>query len=234
MSVKNYIPPERPENPFATGVAVKSFDSIWGSLQQQNRILRYVVIVACASFFLSIAISLYAVSRPQSIPVLVTMNDLGETHYVGEVSRKNYQNFEVPEIAIRYQVKEFISLYYSMSTDRTVMKKSLKKIYSYLTGTTSTKYSTMLKEDKPFAEFGELTREVFFQTEPLKLSKDSWQVDFQVVTRTLDGSITDKKLIRSVLSTKTLKPAEEDLVNNPLGIYITAFDMKTLNTNEIK
>ena len=36
----------------------------------------------------NIGITMYAVSQPDSIPGLVTMNDFGETQYIGPVSRK--------------------------------------------------------------------------------------------------------------------------------------------------
>ena len=56
--------------------------------EQKNRLLKFIVVVSVLAFFLSIGITMYAVLQPESIPVLVTMNDFGETQYVGPVSRK--------------------------------------------------------------------------------------------------------------------------------------------------
>ena len=53
--------------------------------EQKNRLLKFIVVVSVLAFFLSIGITMYAVSQPDSIPGLVTMNDFGET---GSVSRK--------------------------------------------------------------------------------------------------------------------------------------------------
>lgn len=209
---------------------LEHFDYICGQIQNKNKILRYVVIVSCLAFFLSIGLTLYAIAQPESIPVLVTMNDFGQTQYIGKVTRRNFQNFNVPEIAIEYQVKEFINLYYTLSTDKIVMNKSLAKMYHLLTSTTASKFTTMIKEEKPFDEFGDITRDVIFQTEPLTLSKNTYQIDFQVITRTLEGTIRDNKTYRSVISTKMLEPSQDDLKDNPLGIYISAFDIKEINT----
>lgn len=234
MSIKNYSPQGSAATPFnseltSTGsLQLRHFDQICGHVIKENRILRYVVIISCLAFFLSIGITLYAVSLPESIPVLVTMNDFGEASYVGAVSRRNYQNFQVPEIAVQYQVKEFVNLYFTLSTDRTVMKKSVSKTYHLLTSTTATKYTSHLKNENPFADFGSKTREVVFQTEPLQLSRDTYQLDFQVTARTLSGNETDAKLYRAVVSVKTLQPSDEDIRDNPLGIYITAFDFKEI------
>lgn len=110
------------------------------------------------------------------------------------------------------------------------MKKSLSTTYHLLTSTTASKYSSKLKEENPFADFGSKTREVFFQTEPLQLSKDSYQVDFQVVTRSLSGSVSENQKLRAVISVKVLQPSDDDIKDNPLGIYITAFDFKEIMT----
>ena len=56
--------------------------------EQKNRLLKFIVVVSVLAFFLSIGITMYAVLQPESIPVLVTMNDFGETQYIGPVSRK--------------------------------------------------------------------------------------------------------------------------------------------------
>lgn len=236
MSIKNFSPQGETTTPFnskmnaVNQMQLQHFDFICGQVMKENRILKYVVIVSCLAFFVSIGITLYAVSLPESIPVLVTMNDFGETKYVGAVSRKNFQNYNVPELAVQYQVKKFVNLAYTLSTDKAVMKKSLSTTYHLLTSTTASKYSSKLKEENPFADFGSKTREVFFQTEPLQLSKDSYQVDFQVVTRSLSGSVSENQKLRAVISVKVLQPSDDDIKDNPLGIYITAFDFKEIMT----
>lgn len=228
MGTKNYYPKGTNETPF--NPQLQHFDFICGQVMKENRILKFVVIVAVLSFFLSIGISIFAVSRPDSIPVLVTMNDFGETQYIGPVSRRNYQNFNVPEVAVQAQVKEFISLTNTLSTDKTVMKKAVNKTYHLLTATTASKYSTLVKENNPFSDFGNRTKEVLFQTEPLKVSLDTYQVDFQVITRQLSGSIMKNETFRAVITVKMLQPSEEDIKDNPLGIYITSFDVKPIET----
>ena len=232
MSIKSYQPQGGITTPFnskkndVNTLQLQHFDFICGQVMKENRILKYVAIISCLAFFLSVAVTFYAVSLPESVPVLVTMNDFGETNYVGAVSRKNFQNYSVPEIAIQFQIKKFVELSYTLSTDKRVMQKSLSKTYHLLTSTTASKYSSRLKEETPFSEFGSRTREVIFQTEPLQLSRDSYQVDFKVIERQLSGTIMSNKTFRAVVSIKVLKPSDDDIKDNPLGIYITAFDFK--------
>ncbi|MCR5252603.1 MAG: type IV secretion system protein [Treponema sp.] len=235
MSTKSFYPQGEPTTPFnstkineVNALQLQHFDFICGQVMKENRILRYVVVIACLSFFLSIGISLFAITLPETIPVLVTMNDFGETNYVGAVSRRNFQNFVVPEIAIQAQVKKFVNYAYTLSTDKIVMQKSLSNTYHLLTSTTASKYSLRIKEEKPFEDFGTRTREVIFETEPLQLSKDTYQLDFKVVTRLLTGTISESKTYRAVVSVKVLKPSNDDIKENPLGVYITAFDFKEI------
>ncbi len=173
---------------------LQHFDFICGQIINENRILKFVVVAAVLSFFLSIGICIYAVAQPDSIPVLVTMNDFGETQYIGPVSRKNYQNFNVPEVAVQAQVKEFVNLMNTLSTDKAVMKKSVNKTYHLLTSITASKYSTLVREDNPFKDFGSRKKEVLFQTEPLKVSSDTYQVDYQIITRQLSGQLMSNTL----------------------------------------
>lgn len=226
MQTKTYLPKGTNATPF--NPQLEHFDFICGQIINENKILKFVVVVSCLAFFLSIGITIFAVNRPDSIPVLVTMNDFGETRYVGEVTRKNYQNFQVPEIAVSYTIRQFITIYHSLSTDRAVVRKNVEAAYHLLTSTTASKYSTLLKENNPFEDFGKCTREVEFETEPLKITKDTYQLDYKVVTRQVSGSIQQVERFRTAITVKTLNPAKDDIKDNPLGIYITNFDIKEL------
>ena len=102
-------------------------------------------------------------------------------------------------------------------------------LYHLLTSVTAQRYSTLVKEQNPFADFGTRTREVLFQTEPLKVSADTYQVDYQLITRQLSGQVMSNEAYRAVITIKMLQPPEEDIKDNPLGIYITSFDMKKID-----
>ena len=227
MSTKSY--PPKGTNATRFNPQLEHFDMICGQTMRENRMLKLeVVVLVIIVLVLSIGIVFFLSKRTQIIPALVTMNDFGQTQYVGEVSRKNYQNFTIPEIAVTYQVKEFINLYKTLSSDKEIVKKNIEKSYHLLTSVSASKYSTLLKENNPYKDYGSYTKEVIFETDPLKISKDTYQVDFKQITRTLQGLVVDSKRQRAVVTIKTLKPTEEDIKDNPLGIYITDFDIKDI------
>ena len=40
----------------------------------------------------------------------------------------------------------------------------------------SSKYSTLLRENNPYKDFGDYTKEVIFETDPLKISKNTYHI----------------------------------------------------------
>ena len=228
MTSKIYPPKGTNTTPF--NPQLQHFDMICGQTMKENRILKIENIVKdFVIVVLSCGIVFFLLKRTQIVPCLITMNDFGQTQYVGKVSRKNYQNFNIPEVAVRYQIKDFINLYKSLSSDKEVVKKNIEKAYHLLTAVSASKYSTFLRENNPYKDFGDYTKEVRFETDPLKISKDTYQVDFKITKRTITGIITEETRQRAVISVKTLEPTEEDIKDNPLGIYITDFDIKNIN-----
>lgn len=224
---KSYPPKGTNSTPF--NPQLQHFDMICGQVMKENGILKLVLVVLIFIIaVLSIGISFFLTKRTQVIPAIVTMNDFGQAQYVGEVSRKNFQNFNIPEVAMSYQVKDFINIYKSLSSDKAVVKRNIEKAYHLLTAVSASKYSTLLREDNPYKDFGDHTREVEFETEPLKISKDTYQVDYRLITRTLTGVIIKDIRQRAVITIKALNPTEEDIQDNPLGIYITDFDIKDI------
>lgn len=224
---KSYPPKGTNSTPF--NPQLQHFDMICGQVMKENGILKLALVVLIFIIaVLSIGISFFLTKRTQVIPAIVTMNDFGQAQYVGEVSRKNFQNFNIPEVAMTYQVKDFINIYKSLSSDKEVVKRNIEKAYHLLTAVSASKYSTLLREDNPYKDFGDHTREVEFETEPLKISKDTYQVDYRLITRTLTGVIIKDIRQRAVITIKALNPTEEDIQDNPLGIYITDFDIKDI------
>lgn len=225
---KNFTPEGQNKTPF--NPQLEHFDYICGQIIQENKMLKFVTTIAAVGFILSIAICFYAVTQPETVPVLINLNEFGESQYIGKITKKNYQNFNVPEVAVVYQVKKFLQLKETLSTDREVMRKSMKEIYGMLTSNSSMRFNNFVKENDPYKDFGYRTKELMFQTEPLRVSTNTYQVDYQVTSRSITGGILETNIRRAIVTTEMLQPSEEDIKTNPLGIYITNFDIQKLET----
>ena len=72
-----------------------------------------------------------AINQPKTVPLVVTVSDWGEAKYVGNVSRNNWQGIKVPEIAIEYQLRKFVTNFYAISSDPQVLKNNLNECMAF-------------------------------------------------------------------------------------------------------
>lgn len=85
----------------------------------------------------------------------------------------------------------------------------------------------MLRQDNPLKNVGKAFRTVDIET-VLKLSESSYQADFVISDKDRTASRVRKRRFRGIISIKLLEPAKEDMILNPLGIYVTDFDFKEI------
>ena len=206
------------------------FDMYRNMVKMEERGERKWRLFAIASFgclVICIMLLVWAIRLPKTVPLVITVSDWGEAKYVGNVSNYSYNGMKVPQIAIEYQIRKFVTNTFAIPTDRTILSQNLSDCYSALTKDSANKFTEMVKADNINGKFGSQQRTVEIES-ILKLSDDSYQVDFFITTSSLAGKVTEKKRTRGVLSTQLLEPASEDQKLNPLGIYITNFDFTTL------
>ena len=192
--------------------------------QNKFRIMAYV---SLTGFILAIAALVYALTLPRTVPVLITMSDWGEAKYVGEINKLSYQGIKVPQIAIEYQLRKFVSNYFSIPGDPDILKKNLVDCYSCLTSETADKLSSQLKENNPLKNYGSVRKTVDIES-ILTLSKNSYQVDFIISTTNPRNQNIITTRMRGVLTVSLLEPDEDDKILNPLGIYISSYDFREI------
>jgi hypothetical protein len=229
MSVKFFQGAGNNSTPFNS--MLKEYDRIIGMQNKENRTWRVIAIVSLSAFFISLGLLLYAIKLPKTVPMVITVSDFGEAKYVGEVSRLSYDNINVPEIAIQFQIRKFIINMRTINSDATVMKQNINNLYTMLTTATAQKVSTMLRSENPFSDFGKFKRAAVIES-LLKLSNEAYQVDFIETRMTQSGGILDRTRYRAIVSTELLEPSDNVKMENPLGIFISAFDISKVNTIE--
>ena len=184
---------------------------------------KFFAYVSLGGFVLSLIIMVWAINLPKSVPVLVSLSDFGEAKYIGEVNRINYSGIKIPEIAIEYQIRKFVTNKYTIPGDAEVLRNNLIDCYSCLTRDTSSKLSTELKEHNPIKDVQNIRRKVEIES-VLKTSKNSYQVDFTITqTSPNEGSKVVIRM-RGIVTVVLLEPADDDKILNPLGIYFNAYD----------
>jgi type IV secretion system protein VirB5 len=202
---------------------LSEYDRIIGEQCRENKTWRRIALVSLAAFFVSLLIVFYALTRPATIPLVITVSDWGEAKYVGDVSKYSYAALQVPEVAIHYQLRRFVSNYYSIPADAAVLQSNLKECYASLTGSSAQKLSSHLRSQNPFDSVGIRTVRVEIES-LLELAGKSYQVDFIVSESRPNETQMRRERMRGTLTVELLEPDRDDLILNPLGIYIAAFD----------
>lgn len=207
----------------------KEYDRIIGLQNKENRTWRIIAVASLSFLFLSLLLLLYAIKLPKTIPMVITVSEYGEAKYVGNVSKLSYSNMKVPDIAIQYQIKRFVTNMNTITSDAQVMKQNIRDCYNMLSGDAGLKLSNILKNDNPFDKFGDIKQSILLES-ILQLSPQSYQVDYIQSKITMTGVVTDRTRYRGIISIALLEPPEDKKIENPLGIYISDFDFTKVNT----
>jgi type IV secretion system protein VirB5 len=171
-----------------------------------------------------IGILVYAVSMRKTVPVLVAVAQWGEAQYLGEV--KASSSMRVPETAIQYQIRDFITDLRGIPGDSDILYRDITRCYDMVTAKGEKKMTSELRAADPFKDVGRIKRSVTIET-ILRLSTGTYQADWIE-----SSSGTDSRTIhyRGLFTVKLLEPPEKKRVSNPLGIYIDDYDMTELES----
>ena len=109
-------------------------------------------------FLVSFCFFVYATGLQKTVPVLINVMPNGETQYLGEV-RQNAV-IQVPESAILFHVKKFISNLRSVSSDREVLYNNITECYDMITSSYEPAMTRLLRGASPFDLIGNTRRTV--------------------------------------------------------------------------
>ena len=227
MGERSFFAPEG-GNPTAFSQSQTSPDfalheTIQATAQRDARMWQVIALVSLSSFFIALGILAYALSLPKTIPVIVTVNPDGQAHYVGRVDRSMYGNTAIPEIAKEYQIKELLTLMHSWVIDQQAQSLYIKKTQAAVQAGAIRQLDAFYRGDNPFNHLGRETRAV--QLEPLlKQTDNTYVCYFKLVRRHINGYELSNERWTALVNVDVY----ETTPDNPLGIYITNFDLKQI------
>lgn len=206
---------------------------IYEQLKRMDRInekkWKFVAIFSALCLSFTLMLLAYTINLPKTVPLVISVSDFGEAKYVGAANKLSYSGMKIPQVAIEYQIRKFVINKFSLSTDGEVCRNNIREIYTMLTSTGSVKYSDELRDVNPLADVGKIIRSVDIES-VLKLSSNSYQIDFYVNTENYEHRQKTASHIRGIVQTELLAPDKEDLIKNPLGIYIKDYDFTEIKT----
>jgi type IV secretion system protein VirB5 len=217
--------PEAPlGNPFLEGQD-RAYADILDDKMKETRWWRGIVgtgilLLSLANFCFFV----YAVKQQKTVPVLVNVMPTGEAQYLGEVRQQGA--LQVPETAVQYQVRKFITNLRSVSTDPEVLYNNIDECYAMVTASYEPVMTRFLRGASPFDLVGKARRSVEVES-VLKITGNSYQIDWR---ETLTDNTSSRKAarMRALVTVRMLPPGDAAVRKNPLGIYIENCEMTEL------
>jgi type IV secretion system protein VirB5 len=177
-----------------------------------------------ALFAASLGFFIYAVRMQKTVPVLINVMPNGEAQFLGEVRQPG--QIAVPEAAIQFQIRRFITNLRSVSTDSQVLYNNIEDCYAMVTSSYEPAMTRFLREASPFALVGKTRRTVEIES-AIKITGSSYQIDWAETS--VDSSQARKPTrMRAIVTVKLLPATDETVKKNPLGIYIDNCEMTQL------
>jgi type IV secretion system protein VirB5 len=205
-------------NPFDR--AEKAYGDLLANERKGKNRWRVTAFISQGIVVLCVFILWYAVTLPETVPLIITVAPWGEAEYRGNVSGPTYKSAEIPEIAIQYQVREFVTEMRSISSDSEILYQNITRCYARVTEKCGRKMTAALREEDPFSLVGKEKRTVTIES-ILRLSTHTWQVDWIENTSGTNGG---NRRMRGVFTVELLEPSAKQRTLNPLGIYVDDYD----------
>jgi type IV secretion system protein VirB5 len=210
------------KNPFHDGD--KAYAEILADKIKETQIWRKSAFASMGLFAVSLILFYYSVSRQQTVPVLINVMPSGESQYLGEVRQTG--SVQVPEAAIHYQIRTFISNYRTVSTDYQVVYSNIDDCFVTVTPNYAPIFRQALLDNSPFSLVGKIRRSVEIES-VLLITGRSYNVNWTESSYDASASHAAVKM-RAVVTIRLVTPTDATIKRNPLGIYIENFEMTEL------
>ena len=207
------------ETPFRKGQA--EWDNRIGTTVAQARNWR-MACVATSLTSLILAGGLIAVSLQRKVfPVVVTVDpSSGRAESLGAAGNLHY---EVSEREIRYFLNQFILNVRTLPLDSVLLRRNWEAAYAYLSNSAATVLNEIAAKEALERKVGEDSTIIELISITRIGESNSFQARWKETLFKGTGG-TERQILNGVFTIETRAPAtEEQIMLNPLGITITAF-----------
>jgi type IV secretory pathway TrbF-like protein len=202
----------------------KKYSDLLLNARKEKRMYQIIALVCLAFTGLSICGLFYGVSLQKNIPYLINVMPTGESQYLGEVRYTG--DLQIPEAAIQFQVKTFLTYLRSISGDYDMLYRDISLCYNMVTSECEKKMTKELTANSPFKASKSGIKKTLQIESILKLTNGTYQLDW--IESTTESGQVKRARLRGLFTVKLLQPTEKNIQTNPLGIYIDNYDITIL------
>jgi type IV secretory pathway TrbF-like protein len=219
-----FMPEGTNGTPFSRGDhGLDILDTINGRAQKTARMWQITALVSLSSFFIALGILIYVETLPRTVPVIVTITPEGKASYAGRVEKANYGIASVPEIAREYLIRELIGKMHAWVIDQDAQRRYIAETQAVVQRGAISQLDQFYRAHNPFAHIGEIVQSA--EIEPLhKEAEKTYITYFTVIQKSAAGRELSQARYSVLVNIDEFTPTE----TNPLGIFITNFDIKPL------
>jgi type IV secretion system protein VirB5 len=219
-------PKSKTENPYLT--ARRSWNEHVGAVVSSRQTWQVIGILSLLIALASVGGIVYIGSQSKFVPYVVEVDKLGQAVAVAPAQAAAPADQRVIEAS----VASFIADARLVTPDVALQRKAIFHVYSMLAAndpatTKMTEWFSAAEESKPFARAKQETVSIEI-TSALPQTADTWQVDWIETTRDRQGLLKGqpfrmRALVTVYIASTTNKTTEEQIRNNPLGIFVRDF-----------
>ncbi|MGQ5522338.1 VirB8/TrbF family protein [Chitinimonas sp. PSY-7] len=204
-------------NPYVQ--ARREWNERYGNYIQQAHHWRTMAIISGLVALISVIGIAYIGAQNKIVPYVVQVDKLGQATAVARAD----QPTTVDPRVVKAYLARFVSDWRTVTIDRQAQKGAIDRVYAMLPSSSIalSKLNDHFKAHNPFAVAANQTVAVAV-TNLLPISDQTWQVEWQEVTRDLRGELQRNVRMKVSIIVGITPPTDERLILiNPLGVYIT-------------
>lgn len=208
----------RAETPYTR--ARREWDNRLGTAVVQAKNWRINSLILAILLSVSLGGNVYLGRQPKVIPHIIEVDGLGEVHYRGPVGVSGSE-FTPSEALVRYQLRRFIDLTRTISSDTVLLRKNWIEAYKMLSVSANTRMSEWVRMNNPFERMQSETTGIEILS-AVPVSGESWQIDWRETTWDKQGQALGRPLVwRAMLKIVIAPPkTREQMLDNPLGLFV--------------
>lgn len=189
---------------------------------------RYACFGCMALTLLAFMVVISLIAQQKVVPYIVQIDAQGKTAGVNRLETQN----SLPKEFIQAELAAFIQNWRTVTADFDLQKRMIDRLAFFSAGAAKGRLKEWYEGNNPYniAKNGKLVQ-IDVKGLPLPVSRDSWRVEWQEVTRSHTGLLLNTETFAATLSIKIQAPQNEvQIMNNPGGVMVTEISVsKVLN-----
>lgn len=211
----------------------KSFNgdivSRYRKLEMQITTFKMACVLLALSLCGALLVCAYLGSLPKTIPYVIEIDGNANAYYDPDAV-KLLENWTPNDELKRAFIKNYVVSMRSVSIDNYVNKENINNVYSKTVDVAADSVNRWYEENNPITRSAKARVSIPDDgLSVLKYSDTQWRVTWRETETSRSGQILSDKQYEGIFNLAYYTPSDErQLLNNPLGLYVSSFDISYL------